>query len=151
MWLCDRFGLQPPVAMEMRYSLMTRAIEEVVVPACQAFNVGITAYRPLVGGLLAGVYKPGEPPPAGSRAAARRGPGPAYSEAELQAAARVSALAREWGHTPAATSLAWLLSRPILSSAIVGPETPAQLDEMLPAVDLHLDAGQLEQLEMAVK
>jgi aryl-alcohol dehydrogenase-like predicted oxidoreductase len=146
LWLCERDGLEPPVAMEMPYSLLTRWIEREVVPACLAFEVGITAYSPLAGGLLTGVYRRGEPLPPGSRASFQRRPLPPFSEAQLQLAEELSTLAAGWGHSPAQVALAWLLSRPALASAIVGPETVAQLEELVPAADLQHTPEQLEQV-----
>jgi aryl-alcohol dehydrogenase-like predicted oxidoreductase len=145
LWLCDRLALNPPIAMEMPYHLLNRGIEREVVPACLAFGVGITAYSPLGGGLLSGHYKPGQPPPPGSRAWFR--PPPAFPEHQLHAAARLAALAAEWGHLPVQVALAWVLARPGLTSAIVGPETVQQLEELVPAVDLILNPEQVAQLD----
>lgn len=147
LWLSQALALNPPVAMEMPYSLLNRGIEREVLPACLEFGVGLTAYSPLGGGLLSGHYRLGEPPPPGSRASFRRQPGPAFPERQLQAAARLTALAGEWGHLPVQIALAWLLGRPGLTSAIVGPETIQQLEELVPAADLTLSPGQIEQLD----
>jgi aryl-alcohol dehydrogenase-like predicted oxidoreductase len=147
LWLSERLGLNPPVAMEMPYHVLNRGIEREVVPACLAFGVGITAYSPLGGGLLSGHYKPGQPPPPGSRASFRRQPGPAFPEHQLRAAAKLSALAAEWGHLPVQVALAWLLARPGLTSAIVGPETIQQLEELIPAADLTLTDEQTATLD----
>lgn len=147
LWLCERNSWSPPVAMEMPYSLVRREIEREVVPACLAFDVGITAYSPLASGLLTGTYKPGAPLPAGSRASFARSHVRPFSETQLEAVARLDALARGWGQTAAQTSLAWLLSRPALTSAIIGPENVAQLEELVPAGDLRLDQMQAQEVE----
>lgn len=147
LWLCDRLLLNPPVAMEMPYNLLHRQIEQEVVPACAQFGVAITAYSPLSSGLLTGRYKPGEPPPPGSRASFQRHVGAGFSEAQLHAAARLVAMATEWEHSPAQTALAWLLSRPGLASAIIGPETTSELQELIPAAELALDEAQLAALD----
>ena len=150
LWLAQTLGLNAPVAMEMPYNLFNRGIEQDVVPACLAFEIGITAYSPLASGLLAGNYKPGQPPPPGSRASFQRNHIRPYSDAQLEAAARLTALAEQWGHTAAQVALAWLLSRPALTAAIIGPETPTQLEALIPAATITLDAAQLEQAEQAV-
>ena len=151
MWLCEKLGLNPPVAMEMPYNLFNRGIEREVVPACLEFGVGITAYSPLGGGLLTGVYKPGEPAPAGTRGAVRRTPsGLPFPEAQLQKAARLSELAAEWGEHPARLALAWLISRPGLTSAIIGPETIEQMEALRPAADLTLSQEQATALDALV-
>jgi aryl-alcohol dehydrogenase-like predicted oxidoreductase len=150
LWLCDHQALAAPVAMEMPYNLFNRGIEREVVPACLAFDVGITCYSPLASGLLTGVYRPGEAPPPGSRASYARSHVRPFSDAQLEAVARLEARSTEWGVPVAQASLAWLLSRPAVASAIVGPETPAQLDSLVPACDLTLDAAQLEEVEALV-
>lgn len=143
LWLCDHLSLSPPVAMEMPYNLFNRGIEREVVPACLEFGIGITAYSPLGGGLLTAKYRLGEPPPPGSRGAWRtRSGGLPFPEPQLQRAARLGALADEWGEPAARVALAWLLARPGLTSAIIGPETVEQLEELRPAADLELTPEQ---------
>ena len=147
LWLCERASLNPPVAMEMPYSLANRRIEREVVPACLAFDVGITCYSPLASGLLTGIYKPDAAPPPGTRASFRRNHIPPYPAAQLERVQRLVSLAEEWGHSAAQVALAWLLSRPAVSAAIIGPEDVPQLESLTPAADLHLTPEQLEQVE----
>jgi 1-deoxyxylulose-5-phosphate synthase len=146
LWLSDRLGLEPPVAMEMPYNLVQRQIERDVVPACLALGVGITAYSALAEGLLSGRYTPNGPgsdePPA-----VRHGAGHRFPERRLEGAARLVALAREWDTPPAQLALAWLCDRPAVASAIVGPETEAQLEALAPAADLRLSESQTEALD----
>ena len=146
LWLCEKFSLNPPVAMEMPYSLARRGIEREVVPACLAFDVGITCYSPLASGLLTGIYKPETPPPPGTRASFRRSHIPPYPPEQLERVQQLVALAEEWGHTAAQVSLAWLLTRPAVSAAIIGPEDVPQLEQLTPATDVKLEPTQLEQI-----
>jgi len=148
LWLCDQQGLDRPVAMEMPYNLFNKSIESEVVPACQAFDVGIVTYTSLTMGLLTGTYRPGEPPPPRSRGSFGM---PAYlSEPRKEAVARLAALGTEWGHATSQVALAWLLGRPGITSAIVGSETIAQLEEVVPAVGVRLSAEQVAQVEAAI-
>jgi 1-deoxyxylulose-5-phosphate synthase len=149
LWICDRLTLDPPVAMEMPYSLVDRRVERDVVPACQAFGVSLTAYSPLGEGLLTGRFTPGgpgseEPPPV------RHGAGHRFPEARLAVAERLVELGRTWGHAPARLALAWLLSRPAVASAIVGPETITQLEDLVPAAELTLTEEQTQALDELV-
>jgi aryl-alcohol dehydrogenase-like predicted oxidoreductase len=149
LWLCDRLTLDPPVAMEMPYSFVDRRVERDVVPACQALGVALTAYSPLGEGLLTGRYTPGgpgaeEPPPV------RHGAGHRFPEARLAVAERLVELGRAWGEAPARLTLAWLLSRPAVTSAIVGPETIAQLEDLAPAGELTLTDEQTRTLDELV-
>jgi aryl-alcohol dehydrogenase-like predicted oxidoreductase len=149
LWICDRLTLDPPVAMEMPYSLVDRRVERDVVPACRAFGVSLTAYSPLGEGLLTGRFTPGgpgseEPPPV------RHGTGHRFPEARLAVAERLVELGRAWGHAPARLALAWLLSRPAVASAIVGPETITQLEDLVPAAALTLTEEQTRALDELV-
>ena len=149
LWICERQRLDPPVAMEMPYSLLNRGIERDVVPACVELGVGITAYSPLAEGLLSGRYAPGTT--AGDVGSLRHRADFAFPAERARLAQSVGALAAGWGHTTAQGALAWLLGRRGLTSAIVGPETPGQLEELAPAADLHLTDEQTQQLDALVE
>jgi aryl-alcohol dehydrogenase-like predicted oxidoreductase len=77
----------------------------------------------------------------------RHGAGHRFPERRLEGAARLVALAREWDTPPAQLALAWLCDRPAVASAIVGPETEAQLEALAPAADLRLSEAQTEALD----
>jgi aryl-alcohol dehydrogenase-like predicted oxidoreductase len=62
-----RAGGVPLVCVESRYSLIRRAVEHDVIPACERYGLGLLPYYPLESGLLTGKYRRGEDPPAGSR------------------------------------------------------------------------------------
>jgi aryl-alcohol dehydrogenase-like predicted oxidoreductase len=61
-------------------------------------------------------------------------------------AEQMEALGQKWDHTPSNLALAWLLSRPTIASAIIGPETIPELEENVRAVDVQLDAAQMAEL-----
>ncbi len=67
-WTARSAGLERFVSVQNRYSLLDRAIEDEVVPACEMFGLGVLPYFPLEYGLLTGKYRRGEPAPEGSRA-----------------------------------------------------------------------------------
>ena len=67
-WTARSAGLERFVSVQNRYSLLDRAIEDEVVPACETFGLGVLPYFPLEYGLLTGKYRRGEGAPAGSRA-----------------------------------------------------------------------------------
>jgi aryl-alcohol dehydrogenase-like predicted oxidoreductase len=145
MWLCERERLHRPVAMEMPYNLFNRTIEADVVPACVEFGVGITCYSPLAEGLLTGRFSPGQPLP-DEHVTFRHGTGHTFPARRLEQAARFSTLAQEWGYAPAVLALAWLLSRPGVTSAIVGSATVEQLEQVVPAAEQRLTQEQIEAL-----
>jgi 1-deoxyxylulose-5-phosphate synthase len=70
-----------------------------------------------------------------------------YPPEQKQAALELDALAQKWGEKPAHLALAWLLSRPAVGSAIIGPETPEELLENAGVFDVALDEAQLAELD----
>ena len=141
-------GLYEPVATQMRYSMAARAIEEEVVPACRRFGLGLTCYSPLAGGLLTGLET------LESRAVSTlgdqrwlEGRGPGFNADEKSAARQLDAVAKEWEVPPAKLALGWLLSRPAVTSAVIGPENLEELEQNASAGDLQLTREQLDILE----
>ncbi|HKU34721.1 MAG TPA: aldo/keto reductase [Paenarthrobacter sp.] len=122
------------VANQSEYSLLQRRPEEELVPAIEDAGLGLMAWAPLGRGVLSGKYR-GQVP-TDSRAA--QGRLTAYVERYLdpQASRVVEAVAmaaRGLGRSPLDVSMSWLLSRPGVSTAIVGPRNAVQLKELLDA------------------
>ena len=112
-----------------------------LAPACEQFGLSIIPYAPLHGGLLAdlGVL---DRKVAGDQRFGAAG----FSEAEIALAREVDRLSRAWGLTPYQVSLAWLLSRPVVASVIVGAETVDELRANATAADVQLNPAQLDAL-----
>lgn len=131
-------GLELAV-VEMEYSLLERGIEREVVPAAAGLGAGIVAWSPLGRGVLSGKYR--RTIPADSRAASTHLAGfvQPYLDQESTAIVEAAAIAADGlGRSVLEVSLAWLLARPGVSSALVGARTPAQLQTSLAALDLVL-------------
>ncbi|MCL6520772.1 MAG: aldo/keto reductase family protein [Firmicutes bacterium] len=141
-------GWAPIVADQPHYNLLAPEIEEEILPFCAREGVGVVAYSPLAQGVLAGRYRPGERPPADSRAG-RSGPAGSmarYLEPEaLERAGRLARLAAEAGLSPARFALAWVLRRPEVSSALVGASRLEQVEENVSASGLRLPEELWEQ------
>ncbi len=126
------------VSEQSKYNLASRMIELEVVPACRAYGLGIIAWSPLGGGLLAGGV-------AGARQGRR-----AELKLEAQQQQQVEAyerLCRDLGQDPASVGLAWVLANPVVTAPIVGPRTVAQLEAAVRAVDVTLPADALSRLD----
>ncbi|VXB29463.1 Aldo/keto reductase [Arthrobacter sp. 9V] len=122
------------VANQSEYSLVQRKAEAELVPAVEDAGLGLMAWAPLGRGVLSGKYR-GQIP-ADSRAAQSRLAG--YVEPYLESPASrvveaVAMAARGLGRTPMDVSLSWLLSRPGVATAIIGPRNAVQLKELLDA------------------
>jgi len=139
LWTSDRHGFVRYDSVQPAYSPADRRIETELVPFCLAEGVGILAYFPLAGGVLTGKYKPGSPPPQGSRALTQ----PQFAqrllkEQNLRLAQDMAGLASEIGCTVAQLTLAWVMRRPGITSALVGATSVAQQEENLKSVDLEV-------------
>jgi aryl-alcohol dehydrogenase-like predicted oxidoreductase len=146
-WLEEATAVAPVAVVQNSYSLLDRETEEEVLPFCAANEIAFTAFGPLAGGWLAGKYRRGEPPPAGSRMTLRPEP---YRHLEDDAVydglERFEEAARKRGVDMPTLALAWLLSDARVEGVVVGPRRPEQLEPALAARDLHLSAAERDEL-----
>lgn len=148
LWAADRRGLEPFVSLQLQWSLVSRDCERELVPAVRAFGLGTLVWSPLGRGFLTGKYRRGEPPPADARLAAWKDTWKLVDQPQHWAVLDVvRELAAAHDTTPAAVSLAWLLSRPEVSSLVVGARSVAQLEENLAAAEVRLAPEELRRLD----
>jgi aryl-alcohol dehydrogenase-like predicted oxidoreductase len=150
LWIADKRGLDRYVTLQAQYSLASRALEREHVPLCAKFALGILPWSPLAAGLLTGKYRRGQPPPAGTRFAQWKERYQAFdTERNWTIVDALVGVASELSKAPSQIALAWLLSRPAVSSVIFGARTVAQLEENLGASDLVLAPEMLARLDAA--
>ncbi len=138
LWISDRRGFARYESVQPAYSPADRRIETELVPCCLAEGLGLLVYFPLAGGVLTGKYKPGSPPPQGSRALTQPQFAKRLSEQNLRLAQDMAGLASEIGSTVSQLTLSWVMQRPGITSALVGATKIAQQEENLGAVDLKV-------------
>ncbi len=130
------------VSEQSLYNLTERTLELEVIPACEAYGLGVIPWSPLAGGLLGGALEDAGAP-------ARRSMSSLREKVErYQATARalrgpVSRACR--GAVDVA--LAWLLANPVVTAPIIGPRTVDQLDGAIRAAGIDLEADALRQLD----
>jgi aryl-alcohol dehydrogenase-like predicted oxidoreductase len=129
------------VSEQSIYSLRNRHIELEVIPACQAYGLALIPWSPIAGGLLGGAVA--------KATVGRRTREPLRKSAEklrpqIEA---YEALCREVGQRPADVALAWVLSRPGVTSPIVGPRTLSQWRENVTTLELQLDQDVVKKLD----
>lgn len=113
-------GLIPPVVTESVYNLLTRGIEDELLPMLKAHPMGLVVFNPLAGGLLTGKHRKGAPAP-DSRFAREKGYADRYfHENNLEAVEALNRLAGESGCGMIEMSLRWLLEASGVTSVIVG-------------------------------
>jgi aryl-alcohol dehydrogenase-like predicted oxidoreductase len=151
LWISDVKQWTSFVSLQPHYNLLHRhEYERELEEVCTVYGLGVLPYSPLAGGLLSGKYKRGESPPHGSRGAtSSRIQTLMEKESTWATLTAVEELAQERGCSPSQIALAWLLSRPSITSPIIGPRSLTQLDDNLAAVEIRLDSAELEDLENA--
>jgi aryl-alcohol dehydrogenase-like predicted oxidoreductase len=144
----DRTGTARFVSQQIHYSLQAREAEYELLPIAVDQGLGVLAWSPLAGGLLSGKYRRGVEPPAGSRRLSGWDEPPVRDEDRLYAVVdALVSLAQDRDATPAQVALAWLLSRPAVTSLVIGVRSEEQLDQNLRAADLVLEPAELERLD----
>ena len=142
-----QMGLRPPVATESVYNLLTRGIEDEMIPYLRKYPMGLVAYNPLAGGLLSGKYRTMDLIP-DTRFSLEKGYEMRYwSELNFAALSRIDALAKELGISVLALSLKWLLAQDTVTSIISGFSKPAQLAQNIEVA--FGDAVELPEKELA--
>ncbi len=147
----DLPGVERFVSSQPEYSMLWRKAEQ-VIPVCARNGISQIVWSPLAQGVLTGKYRPGQPPPAGSRASGRdaRWMGRFRDEAVLEAVERLRPIAAGLGLSMAQLALAWVLREPNVASAIVGASRPEQLDDNVAASGVVLDEQTLAAIEEAL-
>jgi aryl-alcohol dehydrogenase-like predicted oxidoreductase len=150
LWTSRTEHLERFVSLQAQYSLVVRVLEREHVPLCERHGLGVLPWSPLAGGFLTGKYDKGQAPPEGARLDKWRDRYQGFdNDRNWRIIDAVRAVAREVEATPAQVSLAWLLTKPVVSSVIFGARTVAQLDDNLRAAEIRLDAGQVKRLDDA--
>ena len=156
-WTAERRGRERFVSEQPPYSILMRGIERAVLPTCARYGIGVIPWSPLAGGLLTGRYRQGQPTPEGSRLA--RGFG-SQAQSERQRAAHEERLevveslvkvAADAGVSLTHLAHAFVLEHPAVTSAIIGPRTMEQLDDVLAGSELRLDEATLDAIDKTVR
>jgi aryl-alcohol dehydrogenase-like predicted oxidoreductase len=129
------------------FSLLDRGDEREVLPLCERRGIGYVAFGPLGGGWLTGKYRRDEPFPDGSRMTQRPEPYEGFVRDEVfDALEALERMAAERGVSMAGLALAWLLAKPGLSAAVVGPARPEHLEPVREALANPLEAYDRDEL-----
>jgi len=131
------------VSVQNEYNLLHREPEAGVLAECERAGIGFLPYFPLASGLLAGKYRKGQAPPAGSRLQSAERYARLLSERNLEVVERLIAFAQSRGHTLLELACSWLASHGVVASVIAGATTPAQARANARAVDWRLDDDEL--------
>jgi aryl-alcohol dehydrogenase-like predicted oxidoreductase len=141
------------VSSQPQYSLIWQAPEAELFPLCEANGISQIVWSPLAQGVLTGKYRPGQEPPADSRAASSAmnfAMDRLMNDAVLEAAERLRPVAEQAGLSMAELALAWVLRRPEVASAIVGASRPEQVHANAAASGIELTPDTLAAIDEAM-
>ncbi len=150
-WVADRRGHVPFRCEQPPYSLFVRGIESSVLPTCSRYGMGVIAWSPLAGGWLTGRYRKGQEIDMSKGRAARL---PQRFDPSLPGNARkldlvedLVEVAEQAGCSLTHLALAFVVAHPAVTSAIIGPRTMEQLEDLLAGAALQLDDAVLDRID----
>ncbi len=145
-WVAERRGLERFRTEQPPYSILNRGIEAAVLPVAQRYGLGTLVWSPLAKGMLTGRIRKGQQTDL-HRAAMLT----SFSdEPRLDAVEQLIPLAGEAGLPMTHLAMAFAIAHPGVTSAIIGPRTMEQLDDLLAGVDVRLDDEILDRIDEIV-
>jgi len=137
------------VSLQAYYTIAGRDIEREIVPLLQDQKLGLMVWSPLAGGLLSGKYSRNTSPEEGRRI--NFDFPPVNREKAYDIIDVMQEMARARNVSVAQVALSWVLHQPAVSTVIIGAKNPQQLEDNLKAIDLSLDAADLQKLDAVSK
>lgn len=143
-------GWSPFIALQIEYSLKERTPERDLLPMAKAFNLGVTPWSPLAGGLLTGKYNEAENKK-DDKGRFKQGQGgsafPPITSRDLKIAETVKSIAEKIGRSPAQVALNWILQKSPQMFPIIGARTVKQLKDNLGCMEFTLSTEQMQELD----
>ena len=140
-WTARSGGFERMISAQNHYSLLERAVEAELLPACRHFGVGVLPYFPLANGLLTGKYRRGQPWPEGTRLVGRDIEGSTFDRIEA-----LEDFAGQRGRSLLELAFAGLLAHPEVASVIAGATRPEQVEANVAAGEWDVSLEELGEL-----
>ena len=144
--VCERQGLARFETLQAYYSIAGRDLERELVPMMQDQSVGLLVWSPLAGGLLSGKFGPGSNGPEDARRTKFDFP-PVERDRAWACVDAMRPIADARGVSVARIALAYVLSKPFVTSVIIGAKTVEQLDDNLAAAEIVLSDAEIATLD----
>ncbi|HJY44330.1 MAG TPA: aldo/keto reductase family protein [Propionibacteriaceae bacterium] len=148
--LAEELGIHL-ISNQPQYSMLRRVIEADVIPMCVSLGMSQIVFSPIAQGVLTGKYRPGEQPPAGSRATDEKGGADMIkkwmSDDVLERVQRLVPLAEDAGVSMAQLAVAWVLQNDNVASAIIGASRPEQVHDNAAAAGIKLEDDLLSKID----
>ena len=147
-WISRDLGIHSFISCQDEYSLLVREAERELIPAMEAYGLGLLPYFPLASGLLSGKYKRNSPLPEGTRFAAWQFLTARYmNEKNWELVERLEDFCARRGHALLDLAFSWLLARPVVTSVIAGATRPEQLEQNVKASAWPLTPEDLAEID----
>ncbi|MDR3527548.1 MAG: aldo/keto reductase [Rhizomicrobium sp.] len=147
-WVAERRSLARFRSEQPPYSILDRGIEREVLPVCERYGMGVMVWSPLSKGMLTGRYRKGAPMPDSIRA--KYMPKQMSDARNLEAVEQLIPLAAEAGLSLTHMAMAFVMAHPGVTSAILGPRTMPQLDDLLAGAEIRLSDDILDRIDQIV-
>jgi aryl-alcohol dehydrogenase-like predicted oxidoreductase len=147
-WVAERRGLARFRTEQPPYSLLNRSTEREVLPVCQTYGLGALVWSPLAKGMLTGRYRKGQPLPDSLRV--KTFPAQMTDDRNLDAVERLIPIAEAAGLSLTHMGMAFVMAHPGVTSAILGPRTMPQLDDLLAGANVVLSDDILDRIDEVV-
>ena len=144
-WVAEKRGVARFRSEQPPYSILDRGIERDMLPTAQRYGMGVMVWSPLSKGMLTGRYRKDQPLPDSLRA--KFMPKQMSNAAALDAVEELLPLATEAGMSLTHMALAFVMAHPGVTSAILGPRTMDQLDDLLAAAETRLSDELLDKID----
>ena len=147
-WIARRDGLERFVSCQDEYSLIVRDAERELIPAMNAYGIGLLPYFPLASGMLTGKYKRNAPMPEKSRLSYVQNLADRYlTDANWQIVEKLADFAAKRGRTILDLAFSWLACKQPTASVIAGATRPEQLEQNVKAADWKLTADEMAEID----
>lgn len=150
-WAADKRALERFRCEQPPYSLLARGVEAGVLPVCERYGMGVITWSPLAGGWLTGRYRRPEDIDMTSgratRIPKRFDPSLPANQRKLEIVNQLEAIAADAGAALRHLAMAFVVTHPAVTAAIIGPRTMDQLTDLLAGQDVVLDDATLDRID----
>ena len=147
-WTAKHLGLNAFISCQDEYSLLVRDPDRDLIPAMQAYGLGLLPFFPLASGLLTGKYRRKAAMPEGARLALMKGLADRWiNHANWTIVEQLEDFAAQRSHSLLELAFSWLAARPTVASIIAGATTPDQVDQNVKAPAWKLSGEELSEID----
>ena len=145
--VCALHNWEPLVSIQCRYNILDRVVENETLPFCERFNIATTIYGPQDRGILTGKYRRGEPVPEGSWLARYKRGQEKLTDELFDILDELEAIAARHDVPLNQLAVAWLLTKPAVTSVIMGGSRPEHFEQLYGALDVRLDPAAVRRID----